>query len=501
MQLKKIGLRISVFTLLLFTFCTSKVVRHSLSHTNRPKKETIERDFDGIKKDGKLKAITTYGMTSYFLYKGETMGFEYELLRSLANHLGLELEIIVVEDVNEVIQLLNSGEGDIIAKGLTITEERKEQLSFTKHHYKTHQVLVQKKPDNWRSMSLQKVKKQLITDVIDLIGDTISIQRNSPYYNRINNLSSEIGGRIFIDTLPSSLTNDEIIEMVADGKIKYTVADYNLAAINKSYYPDLDIETSLSLSQRIAWATRKNSPLLNEAINEWVDSMKNEVDYYVIYNKYFKAKKSFKKRVQSEYYSSITGKISPYDEIIKKYSEQICWDWRLISSIIYQESQFKPNNRSWVGAQGLMQIMPATAKELGIKNPNNPEQSVKGGTKYLEQIWNQWDDIEDSTQRIKFVLASYNCGYYHVRDAQNLALKNGDDSLFWDNAVENYILKLSSKEYYTDPVVKYGYVRGKEPYNYVHEILDHYKHYVKFVDNNISAKGSSKPHNPFLINF
>lgn len=446
------------------------------------KKTPVENiDLVQIQEKGKLRAITTYGMTSYFLYRGKPMGFEYELLKALANHLDLELEIIIAEDLDKVFDLLNSGEGDLIAHGLTITEERKNLVSFTQYHFTTHQVLVQRKPDNWRQMPLHQIQQKLITDAIDLVGDTVSVRKNSSYYQRLKNLTSEVGGEIYIDTLSGLLSTDEIIQMLVDGDIKYTVADYNIAAINKSFHSILDIETPLSLSQRIAWATRHNSPLLKEAIDNWVDSMKNEVNYYVIYNKYFKAKKNFNKRIKSEFYSAKTGKISPYDKIIKKYSKQIGWDWRLVSSLVYQESQFIANNRSWAGAEGLMQVMPATAEELGIIDLSDPEENIKGGTAYLEQMWKQWGDIADSTQRIKFVLASYNCGYYHVRDAQNLAKKYNSKHLIWDGEVENYILKLSSKKFYLDPVVKYGYVRGQEPYQYVQEIFERFEHYNKFV--------------------
>ncbi|MEX2590933.1 MAG: transporter substrate-binding domain-containing protein [Chitinophagales bacterium] len=471
---------ISILFISLYS-CQSSRQENGLVEGSELQGPQVKRDLPEIKEDGKLKAITTYGMTSYFLYKGMPMGFEYELLKTLATHLNLELEIVIAEDIDKVFDMLNSGKGDIIAHGLTITESRNKLVDFTEHHYATHQVLVQRKPENWRNMKVHNIKQTLVNDVIELIGDTVSVRKNSSYYYRLINLSKELGGNIYIDKLSGNLTTDEIIQMVVDGKIKYTVADYNIAAINRSYHPGLDIETQLSLSQRIAWATRKNSPKLKTAVNEWVDSMKNEVNYYVIYNKYFKAKKNFNRRIRSEFYSAKTGKISPYDQIIKKYSQQIGWDWRLVASLIYQESQFKPNNQSWAGARGLMQMMPATAEELGVTNILDPEDNIRGGTKYLDQMWRQWSDIPDSVQRVKFVLASYNCGYYHVRDAQRLAEKHNADPLVWDGSVAEYLLKLSSKEYYTDPVVKYGYVRGQEPYKYVSEIFERFQHYNKFV--------------------
>ena len=130
-----------------------------------------------------------------------------------------------------------------------------------------------------------------------------------------------------------------------------------------------------------------------------------------------------------------------------------------------------------------MQLMPATAKQFGIKNRLDPDESLKGGTKLLNVLWNRFEEIEDTTQRRKFTLAAYNCGYNHVVDAQNLAktVENVDPNI-WDNSVEEVILKLSYREYYTNPAVKYGYVRGREPYNYVRDIFESYEHYKQFIN-------------------
>jgi membrane-bound lytic murein transglycosylase F len=127
-----------------------------------------------------------------------------------------------------------------------------------------------------------------------------------------------------------------------------------------------------------------------------------------------------------------------------------------------------------------MQLMPATAQELGVTNLSDPAQSLSAGTRYLKQMWENWAEVSDSAQRIKFAMASYNCGYGHVLDAQRLAEKYGLNPLKWDDNVEEYILKLTYSEYYNDDVVKYGYVRGIEPYLYVKEIFGRYDHYRKF---------------------
>ena len=439
-------------------------------------------DLEQIKASGTLRALTVYSGTSYFLYKGRPMGYEFELLERFAEYLDVDLEMIVVKNINELFEKLNNGEGDIIAHGLTITTDRKEEVSFSNHLYLTKQVLVQKKPDNWRGMSWTKLKKALVHDTIDLLGDTISIRSMTSYKERIYNLSDELGGTIHINLLSGELATDEIIEKVVNGDIKYTIADNNIASIMATYYPILDVKVPVSFSQRIAWATRHDSQNLLNATNNWLKQIKRKIDFNVIYNKYFKNKKYFRRRIKSNFYSLNNQQISPYDGLIKKYSKVLNWDWRLVASQVYQESKFDPRVSSWAKASGLMQLMPNTAKELGVTNRSDPEQSIKGGTKYLKRIWKNFEHIPDSIQRTKFAMASYNCGMGHVFDAQRLAEIEGLKKDVWDDHVETMVLKLSKPEYYNNPIVKYGYVRGLEPYNYVKQIFERYQHYVQFIN-------------------
>ncbi|QSS97100.1 transglycosylase SLT domain-containing protein [Psychroflexus sp. ALD_RP9] len=472
--------------ILIIIFCVSLIsCQNSTKSSNNKQtkqKTIVKKSLEEIKKDGKLKAITTYSGTTYFLYKGKPMGFEYELLERLAKHLELELEMVIAKDEDSLIDMLNEGKGDLIAYGYTITEDRKKKVSFTKPLYTSHQVLIQRKPDYWRQMKIHEINEYLVKDPIELLGDSVSVKLNSSYAKRIKNLSDELGGQIFIDPIPGETSTDSIIKMLVDKKIDYTIADQNIAFINASYYPILDISTKVSFAQRIAWATRPNNPELLAEINNWITNIKKTVDYHVIYNKYYKNKRLYKRRVVSDFYSLNEGKISPYDDLIKTQAQKLGIDWRLLTSLMYQESRFKPNEESWVGAQGLMQLMPATGRELGVKQPFNPKDNIQGGTKYLAQLLEEFEDVPDSLQRIKFALASYNSGLYHVKDAQRLAEIENQNPKMWDNNVEESMLKLSSPKYYNKKGIKYGYVRGREPYNYVKEIMARYDHYKRFID-------------------
>jgi membrane-bound lytic murein transglycosylase F len=469
------------FLIILLVSCAKEQVEINVTDNILVPEPQVSRDLAQIKEDGVLKAIMVYSGTSYFLYRGETMGYEYELLQRLAKYLGVGLEIVLAKDNNDLINMLNRGEGDLIAHGLTVTQRRQKFVSFMDYLYLVRQVLVQKKPENWRQMKLHEIQKELVSDPIELIGKTISVRRNSAYYSRLVNLQQEIGGKINIDTVSGNYSTQKIIKMVVDGKTNFTVADNNIANLNGSYYPILDVETPVSFSQRVSWAIRKNSPELSHALNAWISEMRDNVDYYVIYNKYFKNTRNFRQRVNSDFYSGNSGGISPYDSIVKHHALRIGWDWRLLSSVIYQESRFKTHERSWAGAQGLMQLMPATARELGVTDVNDPAQNIKYGSTYLNQMWNRWEVIPDSTQRLKFTLASYNCGYSHVVDAQRLTKKYGSNPKVWDDNVEEYVLNLIYSEYYNDEVVRYGYVMGEEPVNYVRQIMERYQHYEKLL--------------------
>jgi membrane-bound lytic murein transglycosylase F len=274
--------------------------------------------------------------------------------------------------------------------------------------------------------------------------------------------------------------------MVAKGEIEYTVADENVAAVNKMYYPQLDVETAISFQQNLAWAVRKDAIELKDEIDTWLKDFRKTSRYAVIYNKYFKNDHTVK-MVSSDYFVLGRGKISRYDDVIKKEAERIGWDWRLLSSMIYQESRFNPSAISWAGAYGLMQLMPATAGRFGINKNSSPEAQIRAGVSFIRWLDKRFEDLESPDERIKFVLAAYNVGKGHVDDARRLAEKFGDDPDVWDDNVEKWLLNKAQPNYYRDPVVKYGYARGIETTRYVTQVMERYEHYKNIVNEDIMA--------------
>ena len=434
-----------------------------------------------IKKKGKLVAVMDFNSTNYFIYRGEPMGYQYELLQLLAKELDVKLEVKVENDVDENFNMLNKGECDIIAINLTITKDRANKIDFTYPHSQTRQVLVQRKPDNWESLSADEIEERLIRNQLDLAKKVVYVQKGTSYATRIKNLSDEIGDSIKIIEKADKEV-EELIELVAIGEIDYTVVDENVALVNQIYYPILDVKTAVSFPQNLAWGLRKGDESLKTEIDNWLVSFRKTAQYNIIYDKYFKNPRSVR-IIESDYYSNSSGKVSQYDEYIKKYSKEIDWDWRLLASLVYQESRFKYNAQSWAGAYGLMQLMPTTARRFGVNKNSSAEMQIKAGVDFIKWLDKRFDirGIDNEEERIKFILASYNVGLGHILDARRLAEKNGLDPDVWQDNVDEYILKKSNPKYYKDPVVKYGYCRGSETYNYVYQILDRYEHYKNII--------------------
>lgn len=454
--------RTLIFPLLLLLCCA--IGCRNKHHT--PREESI-RDLPQIKDSGELVVLTLYSSTSYFIYRGQEMGFQYELSEQFAKSLGLKLRIEVANSVNDMIRKLLAGEGDIIAYNLPITKRRKDSLLYCGEEVITHQVIVQQQA---------KGKQKPLKDVTELIGRDVYVKPGK-YYDRLVNLNNELGGGIQIHKVTNdSITVEDLITQVAQGKIPYTVADNDLAKLNKTYYPNLDINLSISFDQRSSWAVRKESPELAAAAIKWHQENMTSPAYTASMKRYFENSKMMP---HSPILSLKEGKISHYDDLFRQYAKEIGWDWRMLASLAYTESNFDTTAVSWAGAKGLMQLMPATARAMDVPagKEQNPEESIKAASKYIAAIDHSLSMISDKEERLNFILAAYNAGLGHVYDAMALTEKYGKNKLVWKNNVEDFILLKSNEEYFTDPVCKNGYFRGIETYNFVRDIISRYESY------------------------
>lgn len=425
--------------------------------------EKTVHDFNQIKEKGELTIITLSSSTSYFIYKEEPMGYHYDLAQDFCDHYGLKLNVKVAESVNKLIDMLNRGEGDLIAFNLPVQNELKDSVAYCGLSQVSHQVLVQQanKGDT------------IIKDVVDLIGKDVYVENNTKYHQRLENLNSELGGGINIHTVnQDTISNEDLIEMVASGDVKYTISDEYIAKLNKTYYRNIDISLQVSFEQRSSWAVRKDCVALADSLNKWFVENDNTPVYKSITKKYFELSKELD--IDYEIPKNLPkGAISIYDDLFKKHAKRTQYEWQFLAAICYHESRFQNNLTSWAGASGIMGLMPRTASSLGLKSEDrmNPDLSIGAAVELLDRLDKIFKRVGDISEREKFILAAYNGGNGHINDAQALARKYGANPYVWEGSVKKYLELKSLPEYYNDSVCKSGYFRAGETSKYVNAVL------------------------------
>lgn len=471
--------------------------------------DPIERDLDQIIERDTIVALTSYNPTSYFVYRGERFGYEYELLRDFAEEADVVVTMRVVPK-DSLYYYLNEGYGDVVAARLFPVDEDTARFSYTIPLYETPPTVVQATgPLADRPASIDTViadpPEEFLADVneqraeqgepaidpirirgarierpSDLAGERVFLPEDHAFVERLVEIENQVTGDI--EVVEVDTVSEALIRQVARGGIDLTVAPQNVAQLEASYFENLEVEPVIGPATGVVWAVRQNAPNLQVALDQWILENRDSNRWAGLYRKYYVDRDGFRERVESSYLTAETGTLSDYDEVFKANAAKIGWDWRLLASQAFQESRFKPRARSWAGAMGLLQIMPATAGDLGLSDAYDVEQNVDGAVRYLQWLDDTYwaESIPDSLERQKFILASYNAGAGHVMDAQKLTEKYGGDKTNWSD-VAFWMLKKSDPQYYNDPVVRHGYARGLEPVHYVAVILDRYDHYQQFV--------------------
>ena len=472
--------------------------------------DPIDRDLDQIVERDTIVALASYNSTSYFLYRGQALGYEYELLEDFAEEADVELVMQVVPR-DSILYYLNTGRGDIAAARLEPVAEDTARFAFSEGLYTTRAVLVQQEEplnedteapqlealpegiaEELRRDSVElaqreseltplQIRARRVQTPADLAGRRVFLPEDDSYVDRLLEVEDQITGDIRVVEVDTSSAT--LIRQVAVGNIELTAAQENVAELEEGYYGNLTLTPRIGEEHEVAWGVRKNAPALRQALDRWILENRDSGRWATLYRKYYVDRRGYRERVESEYLTGETGRISDYDDLLKRNAPAIGWDWRLLAAQTYQESRFEPNARSWAGAQGLLQLMPATAREVNVANPYDPEENVAGAVRYLEWLTDTyWEEkIAEPKERLKFILASYNAGSGHVMDAQRLTEKYGGDPTVWAD-VAYWLLQKSNAKYYNDPVVKYGYARGLEPVEYVSRILSRYEHYAQFTD-------------------
>ncbi|MGM0758558.1 MAG: membrane-bound lytic murein transglycosylase MltF [Thermodesulfobacteriota bacterium] len=415
-----------------------------------------DSSLEAIKERGYITLITRNNANSYYIYRNKPAGFEYDLAKRFSEHLGVELKLIT-PSWDQMIPKLNQGEGDFIAAGLTITEKRKEKVDFSQGYLTVQQQIVLHRGD------------RAIKDISDLDGKTVHVRSGTTYEERLEELNQREDMNIDIER-HDDLPTEELIRRVDRKRIRITVADSNIAMLNRRYYPSIRIAFPIEEEQSLGWAVHKGNTQMLQEINSFLDKIEDSGFFAKIHERYYADVHIFDYVDLIKYHQRLETRLPRFKTIIKKHAQKHGFDWKLIAAVIYQESYFDPNARSYTGVRGLMQVTQITAREMGITNRMDPEQSVQAGVKYLARLYDRWEEIS-GLNRFKFALASYNVGYGHVRDAQKIARQEGYDPQQW-SGLKKALPLLRIQKYYSQ--TRYGYARGTEPVRYIKRIMKYY---------------------------
>jgi membrane-bound lytic murein transglycosylase F len=444
-------------------------ITRGLYHREEAKKDALRR----IRERGYLVALTDQNTLNYFIYKGRPMGYQLTLLESFARHLGVPLRIIASNDASRLEYYMHYNAADLVALNVPITSEGKKLARFSDPFGETRLVLVQRNGGG-------KAAGSAIDNLKDFPNDTVYV-RKSPFLAPLYHAFYKKTGKNAILKEEPDISQEELIRQVSTGMIRFAICQENVAMMYHRFYRNLDIKVLAYPLFSYAWGTGLSSDSLRTEINLWLKDFKASGDLKQTYLEYFD-NQHLAGYLQSEYFSVRGNKISPYDQAIREQSKQVSWDWRLVASLIYEESNFVPGLVSSRSASGLMQLMPETAAKFGVDSMATPARQIAGGVKYLKYLDQQLpDEITSPVERIYFVLASYNVGLGRVLAAREKAEKFGRDKNRWNGHVDYYLLRRSKK----DTVAKSD-TTDNSPVDYkmvgfVDNIVNRYYHYRNLI--------------------
>lgn len=404
---------------------------------------------------GVLKVGTSYGATTYYHGAQGPQGFEYELAAGFANYLGVRLEVYPFHSLGELFPKLEQDRIDIIAAAMITTPQRAEEYRFGPSYQRVSQKLVYK----------QGVKRP--REIEDLSG-SLTVVADSSYAETLRVLKQQHQELKWQESEDKDA--EELMEMVLNGEIDYTIADSNILSVVRRRQPNLSIGFTIHQEQDVGWLIDKDSDdSLYAAMIEYFGSIHADGSLAVLRDKYFGHVRSFNFVDARAFIEATKTKLPQYQAWFEGYAQNI--DWRLLAAMAYQESHWKPDAVSPTGVKGMMMLTLATAKELGIASRLDPEQSIRGGAEYYAKLIKRIPARIQQPDRSWFALAAYNVGLGHLEDARKLTQAQGADPDLWVE-VKKRLPLLRQKKYYKN--TQYGYARGHEAVSYVDNIRRYY---------------------------
>ena len=411
-----------------------------------------------IREAGELVVLTRNAPTTYYIDRdGRPAGPEYDLVAAFADHLGVELRLEVRHEIGTILEDLSAGRADLAAAGLTATEGRRGRFRTGPSYQQVQQQVVCRRGGD------------IPSDIAELPDVDLKVIGDSSYVERLEELKA--------DRLPAldwevaeDLSTELVLEQVWERRVDCTVADSNIFAINRRYYPELLRAFPITEQEPLAWLMPSDAAGLESAVDEWMAQYEAAGGLARMQSRYYGHVEIFDYVDTARYVRRIDRRLPRFRGFFHQAAEAEGLDWHLLAAQSYQESHWDPAARSPTGVRGLMMLTQPTAREVEVENRLDPQQSIRGGARYLADLRERLPDSVTGRDRTWLALAAYNVGMGHLYDARRLAERLGRDPDRWTQMREVLPL-LTQPRYYRD--LRYGYARGNEPVQYVRRIRNY----------------------------
>jgi membrane-bound lytic murein transglycosylase F len=418
------------------------------------------RDLDEVTQARVLRLVTRNAPTTCVVERGGLAGFEYRLASAFATDLGVRLEVVVPPPKVDPLSWLEQGFGDVLALHEPISIE--DEGSFLVAG-PTHSVGL---------VSVLSARTPMPAAVEDLAGIPVAASR--PVASLLGQLAVEPA--IDVVTPTPGFDGPAAIRSVSRGRIGVAVVDEDIARLELAGRDDLRRGPVVLPSVPLVWIANPSSPMLARRASEFLAEAMRSGRLQALAAAELGAVLPLPVEAPVERRETPAGAITPYDELLRQEGERRSVDWRLLASIMYEESRFDPQAIGPGGSAGLFQFMPATWQDLGVDDPHDPEEAVAAASWYVRWLTEQFSDLAPA-DRLAMAIASYNAGAAHVFDAQRLAASMGFDPARWLGSVETAMLLLD------DPEVASSYPGGvcrcRRTVGYTRRVLRKYQEYTE----------------------
>jgi len=411
---------------------------------------------EAIQKNGVLRVATTNTPMTYFIRRNDPAGFEYELARAFADHLGVELELVLPSSFAGLFQILQERNAHLAAASLTITRDRLGRFDFSPPYRESAPVLI------YRVRQGNPAPKT----AADLQGRSLGVLKQSSYEELLSELQ-QTHPELEWSSNPDDTVTD-LLDRVHSGDLDYTILDSTVFDAQKSFYPGLRAAFELQEPQPIAWMlNRHHDGTLKAALQQWFALEETSLLIQTLEERYFSRTNPLNFFDTVTFRRDLEERFIPLYPWFREAAEASGINWLLLAAIAYQESHWNADAVSPTGVRGIMMLTQAAATEVGIDDRTDPKQSILGGAQYLVNVKQKIPDRIPEPDHTWFALAGYNVGFGHLEDARILTQKAGKDPDKWQHVREHLPL-LSNPRYYSQ--TRYGYARGHEPVQYVSNI-------------------------------